>query len=190
MSELSQQQDELSKSTLLDSGKVEIERKQRLIFHVYEGHNSKQTAAKYRTSFRFFLDYIKIYDLDVFLNLGKEAIQALVINYAKSLRDDSDKKYKRSTVQNRIAAIIYFLENKDIEPNKRKIRRYLPPDEGSTKYDDRTYTLDEIQKLLSVCDLRTRVMVLLLASSGMRIGALHSLRIGDLTKIEFWNSIL
>lgn len=88
---------------------------------------------------------------------------------------------------NRIAPVIYFLENNDIELNKRKIRRYLPPDESTS--DDRFYTLKEIQKLLSICDLRTKIMVLLLASSGMRIDALHSLRIGDLTHMEFqhWN---
>jgi hypothetical protein len=34
--------------------------KKRLIFEVHEGHNSKQTADKYRTSFKLFLDYIEI----------------------------------------------------------------------------------------------------------------------------------
>ncbi|MGH9984149.1 MAG: tyrosine-type recombinase/integrase [Nitrososphaeraceae archaeon] len=167
--------------------------KKRLIFEVHEGHNSKQTADKYRTDFRLFLKEIKIYDLEVLLDLGKEALQELVIKYIKSLRDNPriikdkktgqkrEEKYSRSTVQNRVAAIIYFLENNDIELNKRKVRRYLPPDESTN--DDRPYTVEEIQCILSVCDLRTRVMVLLMASSGMRIGALHSLRIGDLTKL-------
>lgn len=154
----------------------------RLIFHVYEGHNSKQTADKYRTDFKLFLDYIKIHDYDVLLDLGKEALQELVIKYTRSLRDNPDKKYSRSTVQNRIACIIYFFENNDVELNKRKIRRYLPPDESVN--DDRFYTVDEIKTLQSVCDLRTWAMVLLMASSGMRIGALHLLRIGDLYKIE------
>ena len=163
----------------------EKRKEKRLIFEVDEGHNSKQTAAKYRTDFRLFLDYIKIYDYDVLLDLGKEAIQELVIKYAKSLRDNPIKKYSRSTVQNRVAAIIYFFENNDIELNKRKIRRYLPSDESAK--DDRPYTIEEIQRILSVCDLRTRIMVLLMASSGMRIGALHSLRIGDLQKLQYGN---
>ena len=86
-----------------------------LIFQVDEGHHSQFTANKYRVDFRHFLDYIKIQDLEVLLDLGKDAIQELVIKYAKSLRDNPDKKYSRSTVNNRIAAILYFLDNNDIE---------------------------------------------------------------------------
>src|SRR5687767_12441453 len=91
---------ELNNTSLINQKEVN---KKRLNFEVHEGHNSKQTADKYRTSFKLFLDYLKIYDLDVFLDLGREAIQELVIKYTKSLRDDPDKKYKRSTVHSRIA---------------------------------------------------------------------------------------
>jgi integrase len=110
------------------------------------------------------------------------------MNYTKSLRDDVDKKYTRGTVNNLVCPIIYFLDNNDIELNKRMIRRYFPSDESVQ--DDRPYTFDEIRKILSVCDLRTRAMILLMVSTGMRIGALHSLRIGDLTKIEHESSVL
>lgn len=90
-------------------------------------------------------------------------------------------------MNNRIAPILYFLENNDIELNKRKIKRYLPLDESTN--DDRAYTVEEIQKLQSVCDLRTKIMVLLMVSTGVRIGALHLLRIGDLKPVNFqhWN---
>ncbi len=155
----------------------------REIFQVDEGHNSKQTAAKYRTDFKLFLDYVKIYDLDVLLDLGREALQVLVIKYVRSLRDNPIKKYSRSTVQNRIAPIFYFLVNNDIELNKQKIRRYLPPDE-SVK-DDRPYTLEEIQKILSASDLRTKAMIWLMHSSGCRIGSLHSMRIEDLVPVSY-----
>ena len=84
-------------------------------------------------------------------------------------------------MNNRIAAILFFLDNNDIELNKRKIRRYFPSNE-SVK-DDRPYTVEEIQRILSVCDLRTKAMILLMASTGIRVGALHSMRIGDLTKL-------
>jgi hypothetical protein len=110
------------------------------IFQIDEGHNSKKTAAKYRTNFRLFLDYIKIYDLDVLLDLGKEAIQELVIKYAKSMRDNSEKKYSRGTIDNRVSAILYFLDNNDIELNRRKIRRYYPPDESLR--DDRSFRFE------------------------------------------------
>jgi len=153
---------------------------QRIIFQVDEGHKSPYTEYKYRVDFNHFLNFIRIHDLDVLLDLGKEAIQELVIKYTRSLRDNAEKKYSRSTVNNRVAAILYFLDNNDIELNKRKIRRYFPSDE-SVK-DDRPYTAEEIQKVLSVCDLREKAMILLMASSGVRIGALSSIQIDDSIK--------
>lgn len=176
------QQQEEQKAILPDSGR--IDKRKKLIFQVDEGHNSKETEYKYRNNFRHFKDYVRIHDLDVLLDLGKEAIQELVIKYAKSMRDDPVKKYKRGTVHNRIASVIYFFENNDIELNKRKIRRYYPPDESVN--DDRPYSTEEIQRMLSVCgDLRTKAMILLMASAGVRIGALSSMQIVDLTEVSF-----
>jgi hypothetical protein len=76
----------------------------RLIFQVDEGHRSQYTATKYRVDFKHFLDYIRIHDREVLLDLGKEVVQELVIKYTLSLRDNPEKKYSRSTVNNRIAA--------------------------------------------------------------------------------------
>jgi hypothetical protein len=110
-----------------------------------------------------FLDYVKIYDLQVLLDLGKEVIQELVIKYTKSLRDDPVKRYSRGTVNACISAIFYFFDNNEIELNKRKIRRYYPSDESVN--DDRPYTIDEIHRILAVCDLRMKALILLMASS-------------------------
>ena len=50
-------------------------------------------------------------------------------------------------------------------------------------------TVEEIQQILSVCDLRSKAMVLLMISSGVRIGALHSMQIRDLTEINFQGKV-
>lgn len=155
----------------------------RRIFEVDEGHRSKQTADKYRINFNHFLNFIRIHDLDVFLDLGKEAIQELVIKYVLSMRDSAEKRYSRSTVNNRVSAILYFLDNNDIELNKRKVRRYYPSDESVN--DDRPYSTEEIVKILSVCDLRSKAMILLMVSAGVRIGSLSSIQIGDLIEVKF-----
>jgi site-specific recombinase XerD len=66
-----------------------------------------------------------------------------------------------------------------LNPDKAKIK--LPPDERIRR--DRPYTLQGIQKMLSVCSrIREKTMIHLLTSTGMRIGALHTLKIGDLAK--------
>ncbi|MGH9952890.1 MAG: hypothetical protein ACRD5J_14800, partial [Nitrososphaeraceae archaeon] len=135
-----------------------------------------------------FLDSVGIHDLDVLLNQGKEVLQEMAMKYTRNLRDNAEKKYSRGTVNNRIAPIIYFLANNDIELNRRMIRRYYPSDE-STPYDDRPYSHEEIRQILSVCDLRGRAMILLLASSGVRIGAIYTMQIGDLTPVKFNNNL-
>jgi integrase len=162
-----------------------VETKQRLIYQVDEGHRSQQTAAKYKRNFKHFLDYIRIYDEDVFLDLRREAIQELVMKYAQSLRDNAEKKYTRGTVNNFIAPIMYFLVNNDIELNKRKVRRYFPSDESVR--EDRPYTIEEIRQIYSVCDLRSKAIILLMISSGIRIGAIHTMQIGDLAEIHRGN---
>lgn len=179
--------EQITAETEAETPSVVIEQKQkqkrqRLIYPVHEGHRSQQTAAKYKMNFERFLNYIRIHDLDVLLDLGREAIQELVMKYTMSLRDNVEKRYTRGTVNNFIAPIIYFFDNNDIELNKRKIRRYFPSDE-SVK-EDRPYSI-EIQQILSVCDLRSKALILLMVSSGIRVGATYSMQIGDLVEIRF-----
>lgn len=161
--ELKQQQEERIKY-VPDSG-ITFTTTSRRIFQVDEGHRSRQTATRYRTNLNHFLNHIRIHNLEFFLDLGKEAIQELVIKYVLSMRDNPDKRCSRSTVNNRVSAILYFLDNNDIELNKRKVRRYFPSDESVN--DDRPYTTEEVQRILAVSDLRSKVMILLMVSSGI-----------------------
>jgi integrase len=49
---------------------------------------------------------------------------------------------------------------------------------------DRGYTHQEIQKILGFADQRLKTIFLILASTGMRIGGLQLLKVGDLQKIQ------
>jgi hypothetical protein len=51
------------------------------IYPVTEGIKSQHTATKYRINFKHFLDYIKIQDLQVLLDLGPKVIQEMIIKY-------------------------------------------------------------------------------------------------------------
>jgi integrase len=72
----------------------------------------------------------------------------------------------------------------DYHLNVKKIRRFLPEDESEYYTKDRPYSVKEIEQILSKCDVRSRTMVLIMASTGMRIGGLRELRIGDIRKID------
>ena len=66
------------------------------IFEVHEAHKSRQTAKKYRTNFKHFMNYLPstLRDLQVLLDVGKEGLQEWVIKYTLSLRDNAEKKYR------------------------------------------------------------------------------------------------
>jgi integrase len=49
---------------------------------------------------------------------------------------------------------------------------------------DRGYTHEEIHRLLDIADERMRAVILLLASAGMRVGAIPDLRLRNLNRIE------
>jgi integrase len=53
----------------------------------------------------------------------------------------------------------------------------------------RAYTKEEISKLLPIADLRDRCLILLMVSTGMRVGAIKSLKIEHLTRLHEQNNI-
>jgi len=81
-------------------------------------------------------------------------------------------------IQNYLAPIKLYYSIHDVTLNIKKIDRFLPEQRKQRK--DRAYTHDEISKLLQICDERMKVVILLLASSGIRIGSIANLRIRHL----------
>jgi site-specific recombinase XerC len=84
-----------------------------------------------------------------------------------------------------LSGIFHFFEINDFYINTKKIKRFLPAEDESDYYArDRPYSIKEIEQILLKCDVRARACVLLMVSSGMRIGGLKDLQIGDLKKID------
>jgi integrase len=111
-------------------------------------------------------------------------IESMIISYIKHL---AEKGLGRGSIYTYCFAIFHFFEMNDISLNKRKIMRFLPPNEGTR--EDEAYTHEQIQHILNTCggDARLQVIILLMASTGMRIGALQYLQLRDLTKINEYN---
>jgi integrase len=87
-----------------------------------------------------------------------------------------------SAIHNYVSAICKYYKMNDVFLNTNKINQYLPEFRKSKK--DRAYTHSEIQKLLDIADERFRAIILLLASTGMRIGAIPDLRLKNIEKIS------
>jgi integrase len=93
-----------------------------------------------------------------------------------------DRRLSPATVSVRIAAISHFYEMNDVVINWRKLKKFKGRHRNII--EDRPYTRDEIKKLVDVAPLRDKAIILLMASSGMRKGAIPYLRMRDITKID------
>jgi integrase len=71
------------------------------------------------------------------------------------------------TLKNYYFAVKLFYEANDIQLNWKWIARGLPP--ASTIANDRIPTLEEIQKLIEYPDRRTKLIVYVMISSGIRV---------------------
>jgi integrase len=90
-----------------------------------------------------------------------------------------------STINTFTASVFHFFEINDVILNKRKINKFKG--EYVNKFDFRSYFTDEISNLLSVCDKRGKVAVLLMASTGMRVGALQDIKLKHLKRVNIDN---
>ena len=87
-----------------------------------------------------------------------------------------------SAIHNYVSAICKYYKMNDVYLNTNKINQYLPEFRKSKK--DRPYKHEEIQVLLDIADDRFRAIILLLASTGVRIGAIPGLRLRNVEKLE------
>ena len=184
-----QQQEELQKQEQSQQ-QYQYQYQQKRIFDVTEGIRAKKTIITYRRIFNHFLKHIKINDLEVLLDYSRtrpQIIKEMLVDYILYLRDEKPgKKLARSSIKVHLAAVLHFFQinNDDFNLTMRHFRMHLPSDEFDYRNVDRAYSHKEISQILKACDARVRMMILLLCSSGMRIGALHSLQIGDLIQTE------
>jgi integrase len=83
-----------------------------------------------------------------------------------------------SAISNYLNALKAYYQINDIVLNIRKIGKFMPPQRRIK--NDRAYTHLEISKLLEVAELRMRVVVMMLASSGIRLGAIPLLKLRNI----------
>jgi integrase len=131
---------------------------------------SKETKHHYTIFLQKWIDFIgtQIFDTD-------KAIENKIIEFILQLREEG-KSY--AAINNYLAPIKLFYGINDVVLNVKKIDRFMPEQRKKRKY--RPYTHEQILKILSIADERMKVVILLMASSGVRIGALPSLRLKHL----------
>jgi integrase len=113
-------------------------------------------------------------DIEGFLRLTQEEMEdALIRHVSERARNGTSP----SAIRTDISAAKSFLDWCRVDVDWNRVHDELP--RMRRVMDQRLPTIQEVQKVLQVADPREKAMILLLASSGMRIGALARLKVGD-----------
>jgi integrase len=153
-----------------------------------EQYNSLSTKKCYKIHLSLFCKYHGT-DPDALIQLKPEQLITMIINYIlylKKVAKQSAGKAKRgeicvNSIRSYLTGIQSFLEHNDIMLNWKKIIKYCPEQVTNNL---RAYTREEIAKLLSIADLRDRCVILLMASSGIRVGAIKTLKRKHLKQLQ------
>ena len=139
---------------------------------------SEETKEEYRRCLMRYLSHYKT-TLEDMLTLPIADIENMLIDYLLDLRK---KDLSSSYINLNFCALkLYYFMN-DVRINKEKIGKYLG--EQKRKNTDRAYSTAEIRSILDLCDTRMKVVVSVLCSTGMRIGAITPLQLKHLEKKE------
>lgn len=118
-------------------------------------------------------------DYDKLANTDPSKIQILVEDYVLNIKN----KVNPNSIPTYIYPIQSFLDCNDIELKWKKIKRLYPA--NIKKRGKSAYTTEQVQTLLdNVTELRSEVLIHVMASTGCRIGALFDLKIEDLTILQ------
>ncbi len=140
--------------------------------------HTEATRTGYSYYLKQFLEYCGFNKYEQLLvNISTKKKEDLIRSYIQYLVQD--RKLSYSTVNNTTAAIRLFYVANGVYL---AFWESLKSIKGKNKLiiKNRTYTVDELKSLIEYADLREKVAVLVMLSSGIRVGALARLRVGDL----------
>ena len=146
-------------------------------FNFINSLRSPNTKTTYIQCLKQYMQYRKVKAVDELLIGDQRLLQSNIIEYLVSLQQIS-----HGTRYLYAAVLRHFYDINDILLNWKKINAFLG--QSNKVVHDRAYTKPEIAALLEKSNERMKVVILLLASTGMRIGAIPTLKIRNLKKIE------
>jgi integrase len=117
------------------------------------------------------------------ISKNKEVLYSHLIRFINSQKVRiQTKEISEATLGNYVKTIKLFCMMNDIIINWKKISKGMPPVKSYS--DDRIPTMDEIHKLLEYPDRRVKVIVLVMLSSGIRVGSWDYLQWKHVIPIE------
>jgi len=150
----------------------------------YEVLKTPATRKTYEIQMRKFFGYAHT-DYDGLVKLPDDEIEELIFNYIVALKLKTEKTGmpNPNTYRSILAPIQTFLEQNDVLLNWKKLKRYCPA--RIPLSNQLAYRTDHIQNMFKIVNCpRDIAFVHLLASTGIRIGAVYDLTCGDVHYIK------
>ncbi|MFZ1076761.1 MAG: tyrosine-type recombinase/integrase [Nitrosotalea sp.] len=137
---------------------------------------SEYTRRNYRITLKKFMDFVEISDYDKLAGIPDMKLQKLLEDYIIFLKTQD---LNPNSFPVMLTSLQLFFSMNDRVLNFKKVKKLFPETikrSGYSAYDTR-----HVQLLLKVTtDLRNRAIILFLASTGVRVGALEGLKIKHL----------
>ena len=143
-------------------------------FNFINSIKSKASKKVYQFHLNAFIQYWQLDSAASIMSLSSDELRDKIVAYFLQ-----KKNFRRSTQSVALAAIKHFCEMNDIILNWKKINKFAL-NSDIPKLQNRAYTHEEVKQVVDYCDHRIRTMFLVLASTGVRIGAMRHMKIKDL----------
>ena len=148
--------------------------------------DSESSRRSYLNSFSHFMRFCGLHSYSDMLALATDdlhplkRLEGLIRDFIVHMRED--KKLSSATVMAYSASVAHFYEMNDITINWKKLKKF----KGKLRktVEDLPYTRKQIKALLDQASLRDRCIILLMASAGLRRGAIPPLRLKDLQRMD------
>ena len=143
--------------------------------------DSQASRKVYLQTFPYFIKFCQVDSYEAMLEIPIRQLESKIRDYLIYLRED--RKVSAATISLYLASITHFYEMNDVSINWKRLNRF----KGKSRkcaIEDVPYNKDQIKALIDRASLRDRCMILLMASAGLRRGALTTLRLQDLQFID------
>jgi len=145
---------------------------------------SPETKRTYAESFKHYLKFNETEDAENLLKFEQKDLQQKIRDFMQDLKE-SNLSY--SSINKAYWAVRKFYAANEVMVNRDWVELYKPKRE-SREEEDRPYTKDEVRACISKADqlgdLRVKAAIMIMATSGVRVGALPDIRIKDLEYLE------
>lgn len=144
---------------------------------------TEMTQMVYTNALKRFLTYNKLTSPQDLLTVGTETLEDMIKNHTVYLQKEIKSP---SSAMNFQAALKHFCRMNKIKGVDWDLLHEFTGRTKSSKYGqdrDDAYSQEQVNKVLSVCNLRNRAIVLIYCSTGIRLSALPQMKLKHIQKI-------